>query len=156
MSVSVFVRLFIFVTDSPVHPPPGSRDPLVFSPPWCFDSPRCIHHWEVLTLRGEYTENRPKGAQTKCPEINVCRDETSVETKRPSDKTSVGTKRPSDKMSGGPNIRGDKMSGEKTSVWVIFNRALLGKYTHTLSVRGGGKHAVLNTKVLYIYQKSLL
>jgi hypothetical protein len=71
---------------------------------------------------------------------NVRGDKTSVETKHPSvgqnirgDKTSGGlnvrrTKRPADKRPWGQNIHGDKTSVDKTSVWVIFTRALLGNF----------------------------
>ncbi len=51
----IFEELFIFVIDSPVYSPPGSRDSQVYSPPGKHDfpvysspeTPWCIHQWGV-------------------------------------------------------------------------------------------------------------
>jgi hypothetical protein len=95
-------------------------------------------------------------------EQNIRRDKTSVGQNVRGDKTSVGQNDRRTKCPWGQKVCGDKMSLDKTSIWVIFTRALLGKffilrnllnmqgksaYTHTLSL-------VSIFEVPYIYQKS--
>ncbi len=95
------------------------------------------------TKRPETKRPETKRPETKCPWTkrpwgqNIRGDKTSVETKRLSDKTSVGQNihRP-----WGQNVCGDKTSLDKTSVWVIFTRALLGKFFFTeKSIEHAGK-----------------
>ncbi len=95
------------------------------------------------TKRPETKRPETKHPWIKCPwGQNIRGDKTSVETKRPSDKTSVGKNVHGDKTSIGQNNRrtklpwgqnvcGDKTSVDKMSVWVIFTRALLGKFFFT-------------------------
>ncbi len=101
---------------------------------------------------GDKTSMAKTSVGTKHPwGQNVRGDKTSVETKHPSvgqnirgDKTSGGlnvrrTKRPADKRPWGQNIHGDKTSVDKTSVWVIFTRALLGNFYWYKSIEREGK-----------------
>jgi hypothetical protein len=78
--------------------------------------------------------NAKNGAQTKRPKTkplwtkrqagqNVQQDKTCGRTKRPADKTSSGTKHPAD----------------KASIWVMFNRALLGNIFTEKSIECEGK-----------------
>jgi hypothetical protein len=107
---------------------------------------------------------------------NVRSDKTSVGQNVRGDKTSVGQNIRRTKHPWGQNVRGDKTSVDKTSVWVIFIRALLGNIftdknllsvkeeksanTHTLSLCGrvGGKHVQYLTSQrgpLYLSKNSL-
>jgi hypothetical protein len=106
-------------------------------------------------------------------EQHIRRVKMSGRTKYPADKMSDGQniwwdKTSSNITSGGQNVRRDKTPGDKTSVWVIFKRAMLGnicwltsllsleeKFAETMHffcvpARGWGKHTYL-TEVLYIF-----
>ncbi len=138
-----------------------------------------------MESKGLETENRcpdkTSGDKTSGDKMSV--DKTSVGTKRQwgqnvrSDKTSVGQNVRGDKTSvgqnvrrtkrlWGQNVRGDKTSVDKTSVWVIFTRALLGNFywknllsvkeksaktMYFLCIPAGGKHMyILNRGSVYI------
>jgi hypothetical protein len=99
---------------------------------------------QLVYIYGRCPDKTP-GDKTSGDKTSV--DKTSVGTKHPwgqnvrSDKTSVGQNVRGDKRSvgqnvrrtkcpWGQNVRGDKTSVDKTSVWVIFTRALQGNISY--------------------------